>query len=173
MRNFHITVASSAYQAMVGVFAVFTVIGLIMFGDILQGVIFGIGVVVIHWMNELLHNIGHYIASRRVGYPMRGIRFWGVLASSIYPKDEGALPPRVHIQRAAGGPIFSAFITLLYVVMFVITQAQGGVGMLLLFGILDGLLVFTVGALMPVHMLTRLPIETDGDTILRYLSRSS
>ncbi|HTP10251.1 MAG TPA: hypothetical protein VMP08_18485, partial [Anaerolineae bacterium] len=73
----------------------------------------GLIVVVLHWFTDLVHQLGHAWAARRTGYPMIGIRFgtYGVLSTSLYPPDEPPLPARIHIRRAIGGPIFSAWLT--------------------------------------------------------------
>ena len=39
-----------------------------------------------------LHQFGHAWAARRVGYPMTGLRYRGVLAASLYPRNEPELP---------------------------------------------------------------------------------
>ena len=59
------------------------------------------------WSGETIHQLGHGWAARRVGYPMTGIRYWGVLSTSLYPRDEPALAGSIHIRRALGGPCFS------------------------------------------------------------------
>lgn len=69
---------------------------------------------VMHWSSEFLHNLGHAFFARRVGWPMTGIRFWGVLATSVYPPHEPDLPASVHIARALGGPFASALVSAAY-----------------------------------------------------------
>ena len=73
----------------------------------------GLFAALLHWLSEFIHQLGHAWAARRVGHPMRGIRFWGVLSSSIYPSDEGDLPAGIHIRRALGGPMFSFILSIL------------------------------------------------------------
>jgi hypothetical protein len=168
MKNLRITFAQSAYISMMVFDVVFTVIGLILFGDLFQAIIFALLAGSIHWTGELLHNIGHSIAARYVGYPMSGIRFIGPLAASIYPKDEGELPPAIHIKRALGGPLFSGLVATVYLLMLILTGAEGLFGVLLLFGVLDGYGIFTFGALTPLKTYFGAPFESDGDTILKY-----
>ena len=67
--------------------------------------------VVLHWASEFVHQLGHAWAARRVGYPMTGIRFWGVLSTSLYPSDELPLPAALHIRRALGGPMASLLLS--------------------------------------------------------------
>lgn len=78
---------------------------------------------VIHWSAEFLHNLGHALFARRVGWPMTGIRFWGVLAASIYPPDEPDLPAPVHIARALGGPLASAAVSAACLALFYLLPA--------------------------------------------------
>lgn len=126
----------------------------------------------LHWLSELAHQIGHRIAARQTGYPMIGVCFWGPLASSVYPKDEPSLPGRLHIKRALGGPIMSGMITLvagfLYLFLsgtFTIGQSEPHLNSVIvlvsLFFFLDNLLVFTIGAFLPLGF-------TDGSTILHW-----
>ena len=121
--------------------------------------------VALHWISEILHNLGHAWAARRTGYPMIGVQLWGVLSMSIYPHDEPSLPARAHIQRALGGPFGSLLVTLAAGVLTLALRSIGGVGWwlaLLLF--LDNLLVFTLGALLPLGF-------TDGTTLLYWWRR--
>jgi hypothetical protein len=63
----------------------------------------GVVSALIFFASELLHQAGHALAAHSVGYPMRGIHFFSVLAGSVYPADEPHLAPRMHIRRALGG----------------------------------------------------------------------
>jgi hypothetical protein len=63
--------------------------------------------VALHWLSDLVHQIGHAWAARRVGHPAVALHFWGVFSTIIYPKDEPELTGSIHIQRALGGPLFS------------------------------------------------------------------
>ena len=117
---------------------------------------------ILHFASEMIHQFGHAIAARRVGYPMTGMRFWGVLASSLYPPDEPDLPPATHIRRALGGIPMSAVVALIGAALAVITQPLGGVvWAVILFFALDNLIVFTFGSLLPLGF-------TDGSTLLHY-----
>jgi hypothetical protein len=153
---------------------VFAVVGFLLAGSLLDfatgdALIFAVGAVIVHWSGEYLHNIGHALAARRAGYPMQGIRFWGALATSVYPADEGPVPPAAHIQRAMGGPLFSAGVTVVFLVATLLLAEGGGVfAAIALFGLVDNLAVFTVGACMPVGSFLPIPFESDGDTILRW-----
>lgn len=119
----------------------------------------------LHWLGELVHQLGHAWAARRTGYPMQGVEFWGVLATSRYPTEEGALPASVHIQRALGGPLLSALLTLLTLAAVLILRDDGGLPWYLaLFAFFNNLLVYTLGALLPLGF-------TDGSTILYWWGR--
>ncbi len=85
---------------------------------LLTAVLLGLAATTLHWLSEFLHNLGHAWAAHRTGYPMTGIRFYAVLAASLYPPDEPALPGRVHIRRALGGPIINACLSLLIASLF-------------------------------------------------------
>jgi hypothetical protein len=145
-----------------------TLVGWIVFALILKVIFdFGIGaalsgglfLMLWHWVGELLHQYGHALAARRVGHPMIGVHLFTLLGRSIYPANEGTLPAHVHIRRALGGPIFSAGITVILAIFaFLILPASIPLVMFL-----DNLLVFTLGAFMPLGF-------TDGSTLL-YWSR--
>src|SRR5262249_17011878 len=61
--------------------------------------------VILHWLSEFLHHIGHALAARRTGFPMSGVRFGFLIGASVYPPTEPELPASVHIRRALGGPL--------------------------------------------------------------------
>ncbi len=119
----------------------------------------GLAAACFHYASEFWHQLGHAFAARRTGYPMEGVYFWGVLGASQYPKDEGELPAQVHIRRALGGPIASLALTLAagLCAWFLPSGALRWMAAILF---LDNLLVFTLGAFLPLGF-------TDGGT-LRY-----
>ncbi len=120
--------------------------------------------VALHWLSETLHQLGHARAARQTGHPMIGIRYWGVLSTSIYPSDEPALVAELHIQRALGGPLMSSNVVIAAaVILFVLRlgSTTGAVWWLAIFFLLDNLLVFTLGALLPLGF-------TDGSTLLHW-----
>lgn len=119
-----------------------------------------------HSLSELWHNLGHAQAARQTGYPMSGVCFTGPLAASLYPPEEPTLPPHVHVRRALGGPIASAILTLCAGLLAWLSTMMGGLPWLVAtFIFLDNLLVFTLGALLPLGF-------TDGSTLLRYMNQS-
>jgi hypothetical protein len=121
----------------------------------------------LHWLSETLHQLGHARAARRTGYPMIGIRFWGILSSSVYPPDEPALPAAIHIRRALGGPSMSAAVTLAAAVILLalnLAKVDGAAWWLALFFFFENLLVFTLGSFLPLNF-------TDGSTLLHWWNK--
>jgi hypothetical protein len=121
--------------------------------------------VFLHWLGEILHQLGHARAARRAGNPMTGIRLWWLLSASVYPPDEPPLPAEVHISRALGGPLASLVVSVVAGVVLLALSVAGVGGLawwLALFFFLDNLLVFTLGALLPLGF-------NDGSTLLRWL----
>jgi hypothetical protein len=120
--------------------------------------------VILHWVSTLAHHLGHAWAARRTGYPMTGIRFgtWGLLATSLYPPDEPALPAKTHIRRALGGPIGSLLFSIIALVIALIFRTVNDVlGWVGTFFFLDNLFVFTLGVFVPLGF-------TDGSTLLQW-----
>jgi Zn-dependent protease len=125
-------------------------------------IVASLAAVALHWGSELLHQLGHAWAARRVGYPMIGVRAWGVLSASIYPPDEPALPGRIHIRRALGGPLASLLVTVVAGALALALRPLGGaIWWLALFFCLENLLVFTLGSLLPLGF-------NDGSTLLHW-----
>lgn len=138
-----------------------------------QGLDWGVGTAVfaallatiLHFFGELWHQLGHAWAARRTGYPMSGVMYVWVLAASLYPRDEPELPARIHIRRALGGPAASFFMSLAGGTLAILTQQFSVVvWYLAIFLCLNNLLVFTLGALLPLGF-------TDGSTLLHYWPR--
>lgn len=122
----------------------------------------GFVAILIHFLSEIWHQIGHSQMAEQTGHPMEGMEFWGPLASSVYPQNEGLLPADVHIQRALGGPLFSFTLALFSGAIALAVRPLGGPSLILAyFTFLDNLLVFTVGALIPLGF-------NDGSTLLHW-----
>ncbi len=118
----------------------------------------------IHILSEWWHQFGHAQAAEQTGYPMEGMEFIGPLAQSQYPAQEGVLSAEVHIQRALGGPIFSLLLAVVSALIALALRPFGNPALLLtLFSVADNLLIFTVGALIPLGF-------TDGSTLLHWMS---
>jgi hypothetical protein len=131
-----------------------------------QALAAGLGSAFLHYISELIHNMGHAWAARRVKRPMEGVLFWGLLGTSLYPKDEKRVTPRAHIQRALGGPLASLLLTILTGIQLAVVSPQAAqlppaIPFIALFLFWDNLLVFTLGAIIPLGF-------TDGSTILQY-----
>jgi hypothetical protein len=121
----------------------------------------GLLATIAHWMLDVIHQLGHAWAANRTGYPMTGIRFWWLLSACLYPSNEPELPVRVHAQRALGGPTLSFVVLILAGVWtWWVWPPQGVGGWLAMFVLVDSLLTFTLGALLPLGF-------TDGSTLLR------
>ena len=123
----------------------------------------GLVLALLHWVSEVVHNLGHGAAARRTGFPMMGTRLGLllVLGSSLYPPDEPELPASVHIRRALGGPVGSAVLTVVIGVAAVLL-AQASFGWVALVWFLDNLLIFTLGAFVPVGF-------SDGSTLIHWM----
>lgn len=131
-----------------------------------QALIFAVLATCLHWLNEIVHNLGHAWAARRTGFPMTGVLLWG-LATSEYPPDEGDLPGAVHIRRALGGPVLSTLYGLAAGIIALMLGPQAGVlYWLLLFVAFTNALIFGPAALLPLHIGA---FMSDGATILKHL----
>lgn len=120
--------------------------------------------VILHWVADIAHHLGHAWAARQTGYPMIGLRLgtWLVLGTSLYPTNEPALPAAIHIRRALGGPIGSLLLTLVAAIIVLLLRNFGGIAWwVALFFLLDNLFIFALGALLPLGF-------TDGSTLLRW-----
>ena len=119
----------------------------------------------IHFLSEWWHQFGHAQSAEQTGYPMGGMEVVGPIALSQYPQNEGVLSADVHIQRALGGPIFSLLLTIVSGLIALILRPIGGPALVLaFFSLADNLLVFTIGALLPLGF-------TDGSTLLHWIRR--
>ncbi len=128
----------------------------------------GLLCVVLHWLAEMLHQLGHARAAHETGHPMIGIRFGtlGLLSTGLYPSEEPPLPAATHIHRALGGPKSSAVFSVIAVILVVAlwnTDAILRWGSAFFF--LDNLLVLTLGAFLPLGF-------TDGSTILHWRGKA-
>ena len=161
--NLEISITPSAILGFVAIWIVMTVLGIfIAHLNFIESVVSGLVIACLHYLGELLHQLGHAGAARRTGYPMRGICFVHVLAFSLYPKDEPELSGRIHIRRALGGPLVSVLVTVIALLIFLVAQNVGGMFFwIALCFFLDNLFVFTLGALLPLSF-------TDGGAIARY-----
>lgn len=122
----------------------------------------GLSAALLHAASEIVHNLGHAWAARRTGYPMLGIKLVGPLGQSIYPKDEPSLPSAIHIRRALGGAPASVLHALAWGILALLLRPVGGAPWYVaIFICLDNLLVFTLGAFLPLGF-------TDGSTLMQH-----
>lgn len=124
---------------------------------------------------EWLHQFGHSLAARSVGYPMTGMRFFNLFSGSEYPPDEPALPPQTHSRRALGGFGVNLVIGLLLLPVAIrlwphgreiLPPAISVVAWLAGFGLVVNVLVLGLGALLPLKLPGGGP--TDGATLLKF-----
>lgn len=156
----------SAFVAFVVVWLVLSVIGVFLLQlSVLESVVGGFVCAALHWVSELVHQLGHAGAARRTGYPMRGVRFVHLLGLSVYPKDEPPLSGKTHIRRALGGPAVSLIVTILALLILLIAQNIGGMFFwIALWFFLDNFLFFFLGALLPLPF-------TDGGTLVKWWNK--
>ena len=123
----------------------------------------GFGGVILHWLSEWLHQMGHAAVAFKLGYPMKILLFNWFLAPSLYPRDEPELPAIIHIKRALGGPAVSLILSLLgFLLWFLFVPTNELPAFLLQLFALENLIVFFIGALLPLGF-------TDGSTLLKWL----
>ena len=130
--------------------------------SLVSAVIGGLMAVALHWTSEVVHQTGHAWAARHVGYPMTGIRFWGVLSTSLYPSNVPSLPTAIHIRRALGGPAASLLSSAIVALAALALRSVGGVlWWLAVFFCVDSFFVMTLGALIPLGF-------NDGGTLMQW-----
>lgn len=159
----HLTAEPSALVAFLLVWVSLAALGLGWLNLALgQAIVGGLVAAALHWDGELIHNLGHAWAARRTGFPMKGVHFWGVLGTSVYPRNEPELPKGLHIRRALGGPLASLGWTVILGITAYLAYPLGGAARWVsLFAFLDNLFIFTLGAFLPLPF-------TDGGTLLRF-----
>lgn len=161
--NLEISAKPSALIGFVGVWIMLSALGFFVIRlSVVESIVGGFICACLHWLSELVHHLGHAGAARNTGYPMRGVRFVHVLALSLYPKDEPPVSGKIHIRRALGGPAVSFVVTMIALLVLLVAQNVGGmVYWIALWFFLDNLLVFFLGAFLPLGF-------TDGSTILQW-----
>ncbi len=162
--NLRLTFRPSAVLGALGLWATFSLGAATLLNfPLTQALVFGLLAMLAHWLSEFWHQLGHAWAARRVGHPMIGVQFWGVLSRSLYPPAEPALPARIHIQRALGGPLASALLTAITgAIAYTLWPAQGLLDWLAAFTFVENLLVFTLQVILPLGF-------NDGTTIWRII----
>lgn len=168
LAGLRLTAIPAALIGSIGLYVIVVMLMAILNIPIGSALLGGAIVVVLHWFSELVHQLGHAWAARRTGYPMSGIRFGtlGVLATSLYPPDEPVLPAKIHLRRALGGPIFSAWLSAVafLVILMTIRSASAMWSFVLWFFFLENLLVMTLQVFIPLGF-------NDGATIWQWLRK--
>jgi Zn-dependent protease len=119
------------------------------------------------WLSELIHQLGHAVAARRTGHPMIAVTLgrYLVLGTSVYPADEGALPPAVHVRRALGGPLASLIVSAVALPIAIALQPAGGAPFAVAaFIFVLNFFAYTLQVALPLRF-------NDGATLWRYLRR--
>ncbi|MFN3491611.1 MAG: hypothetical protein ACK40V_05260 [Anaerolineales bacterium] len=128
-----------------------------------ESVILGFAAMLLHYLLELIHSLGHAIAAKWTGYPMVEIRFgvYGFYAQTIYPIGEPQLSSSTHIIRALGGPI--ANLILAFILFPTLSLWQGNWYWVGMFVFLDNL-IYIVQVFIPLGF-------NDASTILNELRK--
>jgi hypothetical protein len=156
-----IRVAPSALAGTLAMWAGFVAIGAVILGLPRRAALLGgLAATALHWLSDLVHNLGHAWAAQREGHPMEAIQFWLVLAQSVYPKAEPELPPDTHIRRALGGPAASVALSFVgFVVLKLLPEHWHTARWVVRYFALENLLAFGGQAVVPLGF-------NDGSTIL-------
>ena len=124
----------------------------------------GVLATALHFLSELWHQMGHARAARQTEFPMTGVHLYTALGASVYPPDEPSLPGSIHVARALGGPQASLLMTVAAGLLAALAwPLRSVVSMITTIFALDNLLIFTLGALLPLPFM-----ETDGTVLLKY-----
>lgn len=115
------------------------------------------------WLGDFAHQLGHAWVGRRLGYPMKEIRFRGFLIVTPYPHNEPKLPAHIHIRRALGGPPVSLALAVVALIIVLIARnaLSGPFWALSVLFFIQNFFIFFLGAFLPLGF-------TDGSTLLRY-----
>ena len=160
LAGLHISALPSTVISAIGLWTLLTMLAAVIIPlPIGTAIVGGFVAMVLHYASDAAHQLGHAFAAKRTGYPMTGIRFWFVLSTSLYPADEPALPGRIHIRRALGGPPVSLGLGVMFGLLALMTT--GLIGWVCAFLAVDNLLVLGLGAFMPLGF-------TDGSTLLMW-----
>ncbi len=167
MRLFGLKLSSdrTALPCTLGLWLVLSVAaGLILRLPVVESLLVGLTATALHWFSGLWHDAGHVIAARLTGHPMIGLRLWTLFAINVYPPTEGELPAKIHVQRALGGPIASAILTMIFAGLLAISTQVTVPWWLMLFGFLENLFVMTLQAFLPLGF-------NDGVTLWKWVPR--
>ncbi len=164
-----ITATPSAIIGAIVLWIILSAIGLRIGLSLGNAIVGGLAATILHFVANLWHQLGHAWAANSTGHPMIGIRFGflGVLASDIYPTDEGEIPPSIHIRRALGGPLSSLVLSAVALIIFLainMGRSGGTIWWLALFFFLENFVVFTLEIFLPLGF-------NDASTVLHWMRR--
>jgi hypothetical protein len=147
--------------------AVLTVAGTVWLGlPLLTAAFAALLCAAVHWLLEIVHNLGHANFAQFTGQPMSGMLLGDklVLARSLYPPHEPELAPGAHIIRALGGPLMSTGVGFILGFVLIVFWGTGSIWQWIVgWGFFESVVLFGPGAL-----LAPLPF-VDGGTILYWL----
>ncbi|MEO1290748.1 MAG: hypothetical protein AAFV93_23650 [Chloroflexota bacterium] len=119
----------------------------------LDAFIAGILMTIIHWVSDLFHQYGHFVAAKQTGYRSTGTRLWWILGATRYPRNEKKLSHAIHVRRAIGGPIASLIILILFMGLGTALWNYTALSRLLVaWGIFINAVIFVGGALIPLKI---------------------
>ncbi len=125
MKLFGLTISAdrTALPCTLGLWLVLSLAaGLILRLPVVESLLAGLAATALHWFSGMWHDFGHAIAAHLTGHPMIGLRLWTVFAINVYPPNEGELRAKIHVQRALGGPIASALVTVIFAGLLAISM---------------------------------------------------
>jgi hypothetical protein len=162
IRAFHtpIKIKPVVLANIIALWAAASLIGLYFYPDrnLGSGIIVGFFAMILLMIADLGHAISHIFSARRAGAPMDEILVSSGMPRTIYADND--VPPRVHILRSLGGPIFSVIGLLLSLIVLALASAIPLVRELAAWSVLGHGFIL-IGSLMP------LPI-VDGGVILKW-----
>jgi hypothetical protein len=162
--SLRLSVEPLAIAGSVALLALLSIVAIVVLGFPIGAAVVGALIaVVLHWLSEIVHNLGHAWAARSTGYPMAGIQLGrlAIFGTCLYPPNEPALPARVHIRRALGGPAASLLLSIIAAAILVTLGVSNHAVLwwVALFFFLDNFVVLALGAFLPLGF-------TDGSTLL-------
>lgn len=164
-----VSLAPGFYVASVALLAIYLVLSVAIFHHTPKNAIVGAAVLVLlHWLSEVWHNLGHFVAARRTGFPMTGVRLGTALlvfGTSVYPQHEQQLSAAVHIRRAIGGPLSNVLLGLAGLILAgVMAATHSHFTWVAVVFTLENFLVFVLGNFLPLGF-------NDGSTLLYWMKR--
>ena len=111
----------------------------------------------------VVHGFGHVLGGTLAGGAMDELLFTATRGVNLYAGDQSSVPPRVHIARAAGGPVLNLACA---AALYVLLPSVGG-------GFLRDLMATTASTSLIAGFGSFLPLPSiDGQVIWREVLRS-